>query len=282
MKTLSLIPHLAKPKVLPVAKELIAWLENRGVKVKLPQDDADLLQRKELGCKNEDLLKDAENFVVLGGDGTILRAARLLKGAPIPVLGVNFGKFGFLSEIEESGLYKSIEKLITKDYELEERMMLDISIYKEGEIKESYRCLNEVVVGKIVSQRLMGLDVYINDNFFINYAADGLILATPTGSTAYSLSAGGPIVDPSLKLILMTPVCPHTFFNRSIVFSAEDRIRVIPAHKKELLNINLDGQTSLEKALDYLDIAASPLPLKLVKTERRDFFSLVREKLGIR
>ncbi len=282
MTTICIIPHLDKPRVKSVARELISWLEKRDINIKLPQKEAHLLERRELGYKDHTLAKDAEVFIILGGDGTILRATRILKGAPIPVLGVNFGKFGFLSEVEEKDLYSVMELLIAKDYELEDRMMLEIFIHKKGEKKESYRCLNEVVVGKTVSKRLMGLDVYVNDNFFTNYAADGLIFSTPTGSTAYSLSAGGPIVDPSLRLIIMTPVCPHTFFNRSVIFSSEEKIRVFPTTKKEPLNINLDGQTLLEIDLDYLEIIASSRSLKLIKIQHHDFFYLVREKLGIR
>jgi NAD+ kinase len=282
VKTIGIIPNLAKPEVVPVAKELVDWLGKRGLKTKIPKEDADSLGRPELGFSDEELAMDAEFFIILGGDGTILRAARLLEGAPIPLLGINFGKFGFLSETEASNLYDSLEKMLAGNYGLEPRAMLECTIFAKKGQRERYRALNEVVMGRSISQRLMGLDVFVNESFFVNYAADGLIFSTPTGSTAYSLSAGGPIIGPKLKLILMTPVCPHTFFNRSVIFSNDDKIKVVASPPRETVTISIDGQIVKEVPLDYLEIEVSPFTLNLAKVDTTNFFALVREKLGIR
>lgn len=281
MKTIGIIPNLAKPEVVPVAKELVDWLGKRGLKAKIPQEEADSLGRPELGFSDEELPMDVEFFIILGGDGTILRAARILDGARVPLLGVNFGKFGFLSETEASNLYGSLQKMLEGNYTLEPRAMLDATIVARSGHKEEYRALNEVVVGRTISQRIVGLDVFVNESFFVNYAADGLIFSTPTGSTAYSLSAGGPIVGTNLRLILMTPVCPHTFFDRSVVFSDRDKIKVVVSPSREM-SVSIDGQLVKELALEHLEIEVSPASLNLAKVDTTNFFALVREKLGIR
>lgn len=276
------MPHVAKPQVLPVAKELVAWLQERQLKVRMPKEDANFLGRPELGFEGGKLTEGVEFFIILGGDGTILRTARLLEGAPVPVLGVNFGKFGFLSETEASDLYRSVESMLAGKYAVEPRIMLECSIVAKDNYQERHQALNEIVIGRSISQRLMGLDVFVNDSFFVNYAADGLIFSTPTGSTAYSLSAGGPIIGPKLKLLLMTPVCPHTFFNRSVIFSGEDRIKVVANPPRETVAVSIDGQITKEVQLEHLEIAVSSFTLNLAKVETTNFFALVREKLGIK
>lgn len=276
------MPHLAKPQVLPVAKELVVWLQERQLKVRMPKEDANFLGRPELGFEGGKLTEGVEFFIVLGGDGTILRTARLLEGASVPVLGVNFGKFGFLSETEASDLHRSVESMLAGKYTVEPRIMLECSILAKDNYQERHQALNEIVIGRSISQRLMGLDVFVNDSFFVNYAADGLIFSTPTGSTAYSLSAGGPIIGPKLKLLLMTPVCPHTFFNRSVIFSGEDRIKVVANPPRETVAVSIDGQITKEVQLEHLEIAVSSFTLNLAKVETTNFFALVREKLGIK
>ncbi|HLB53483.1 MAG TPA: NAD(+)/NADH kinase, partial [Gemmatimonadales bacterium] len=164
-------------------------------------------------------------LVTLGGDGTLLRGARMLQGAPVPVLGVNLGRVGFLTEVELAEMYPAMERLIARDFRIDERMMLKC-VVRVGDIEQEYLALNEVAIERGHHQRMLEMDVYINDILFSRYTADGLIFATPTGSTAYSFSAGGPIVSPANELILIAPVNPHSLFGRTMALGAQDVVRV--------------------------------------------------------
>jgi len=282
MEVVGIVSHLEKSQVPAIAQELIEWLEARNIRVRLPLEDAKALKRTNLGCDEEGFRKDSELVIVLGGDGTILRAARLLQGEEIPILGVNLGKFGFLSQIEVADLHTTLAKVLDGKMSIQKRMMLEGKFWRGNEILSHHKALNEIVIGRGSSQRLVRLDVYVNSRPFITYAADSLIFATPTGSTAYSLSACGPIVAPELRLILMTPVCPHTFFNRTLIFSPRDEIRVIPHPPREKICMSIDGRLVEDSAsFDALSVLVSESSLSLVKLEGADFFSLVKTKLGL-
>ncbi|MBI4744660.1 MAG: NAD(+)/NADH kinase [Actinobacteria bacterium] len=280
MRKVGLIVHTEKSEAKKIANGIISLLEKKKVGVKIPIEDANNIGRGDLGCSEKDLTKEAEAIIVLGGDGSILRAARIINGHKIPVLGINLGRFGFLAEVEIKDVNSALERIVAKDFSFEGRMMLDCDVVKEGKVLVSYKALNEVVIGRGISHRLMGLDVYINNSFFINYAADGLIFSTPTGSTAYSLSAGGPIASPLARVILLTPVCPHTIFNRTLVFSDKDEIRIEPVFQKEEVSIHIDGQIAVDVAsFDSLRVSVSKSSLNLIKLEPHNFFALVKRKL---
>ncbi|HCG99701.1 MAG TPA: NAD(+) kinase, partial [Actinobacteria bacterium] len=201
-------------------------------------EDAGRLGLDELGAGFDEIMT-SDAVVVLGGDGTILRAVRMLKGAEIPVIGVNMGRVGFLSEVEPNELYPAMERLLSGDYMVDERMMLECKIHA-GDCDDTFLALNEIAIERGHHQRMLEMDVYINDIMFSRYTANGLIFATPTGSTAYSFSAGGPVVSPENELILLAPVNPHSLFGRTMALSAKDTARVELAKDLEVI-VGVDG-----------------------------------------
>lgn len=282
MKTIGIVFRIEKPVVPSLTLQLIEWLAERQIGVKIPLKDAQALGKIELGFPDEQFASEIDLAVAIGGDGTILRTARLIGERDIPVLGVNLGKFGFLSEVEPGNLLPALEQILKGKFSLQKRMILEVELFNQDRRINRYRALNEVVIGRGVSHRLIELQVYINGQFFLNYPADGLIFATPTGSTAYSLSAGGPIVSPSTRLIIITPIAPHTLFNRSLIFSEEDQIEVRPLLRDGEISLSIDGQEpDWGGEADLFRITASKSSFNLVKIGKPDFFTLVREKLHL-
>lgn len=226
---------------------------------------------------------DADCALVLGGDGTLLRAARNLMDSKIPLLGINLGTLGYLAEVESACAEEAIERLFADAYVREERMMLTGSIIA-GEKKEQY-ALNDIVISRCGTLQILNVRIYVNDRFLNDYCADGVIVATPTGSTGYNLSAGGPIVEPSAKLMLLTPICPHTLNTRSIVFSPEDEITVeIPPGKdghEQVVEANFDG--SYKAALrtgDRILIRRADRTTGIVRLNTESFLSVLHKKMS--
>lgn len=282
MKTVAIVPHLGKPEVAPSTKELVEWLTDREVKVRIPHSDAFALGEEELSCADEEIAQ-AELVVALGGDGTILRTARLLKGAQVPILGVNLGKFGFLSEVQAKDLYPALDQVIKGKYELDKRMMIEGEVFRQGKPAQKIVALNEIIIERGSGHRLLKLSVTISGSFFNTYAADGLIFATPTGSTAYSLSAGGPIVAPQNRLILMTPVCPHGLFNRTLILSESDEVEVsCPDGSETKVTVSADGVVFLkDQFFETIQLKASKSTVSLVKLSDRNFFDVLKRKLKL-
>jgi len=220
------------------------------------------------------------DFVIsLGGDGTILRTARALAKYQVPIFGVNIGNLGFLTEIESSEFKNAVAKLKNKQYNIEERMMLDCCISSEDDSK-SYLALNDIVIAKGTLARIVKYNIHIDSKFYTEFTADGVIIATPTGSTAYSLSAGGPIIYPSLDLIAITPICPHTLGARTIVLEADSKICIDVKKKYESVFLTVDGQEAVEISdMDKIYITMSPLRCRLIKFEDYDYFSVLRKKI---
>lgn len=282
MKKIGLLPHLGKKKVKPVAKELADWLGRRGLDVMIPEDDAAALGLEALGVPEPEL-DGAELIVVLGGDGTILRAVRLLSGQEVPLLGVNFGKFGFLSEVKADGLYDAMDEVLGGRILLEKRLLLTVRlVFKDGRV-EDRQALNEVVVERGPYQRVMELDVSINERFFTKYVADGLILATPTGSTAYSFSAGGPIASPEARMFLLTPICAHSLFGRTLILSDAEQVKIgySQVYKGGGV-VSVDGFRISEIAeVESLEVSVAEGRACLVRREKRSFYAILREKLRV-
>jgi len=229
MRKLGLILNPTKDRAPEVAREIVAWLAQREVEALFTTPDAEAVGLPERGVTEEDLAEQAECLLALGGDGTLLAAARLALAKDKPLLGINLGQLGFLTEIELPELFLGLDKLLRGHYSLEARMTLRGEIFREEEAVESFLALNDLVVTRGAFSRLVELKTYVEEDFVATYPADGLIIATPTGSTAYSLAAGGPIVVPSLEVILLTPICPHTFYARPLVIEASKQVRVIVA-----------------------------------------------------
>jgi NAD+ kinase len=217
--------------------------------------------------------------VVFGGDGTMLSVARLVKHHKCPILGVNLGSLGFLTEITLDRLYLNLKALLEGDYLIEERCMLRADLVRPSGAFESHHALNDVVINKAALARVISVDAYFDESFIGNFVADGMIVSTPTGSTAYSLSAGGPIVYPSLESILITPICPHTLTNRPLVIPPTHKIRFILRSGKDVM-LTIDGQIGVTfEQGDEVVCTRSPHKVQLIRPSGKGFFDVLREKL---
>lgn len=228
----------------------------------------------------QEYLNGAEAVIVLGGDGTMLRAVHSLCGHDIPLLGVNLGTLGFLTEIEKSNIRKAIDRLIADDYRVEKRMMVEGSINNN-----TYHALNDVVITRAGFSRIIGLNIYVNNQLLDTYEADGVIVSTPTGSTGYNLSAGGPIISPKSKAIAVTPISPHSLTAKSIVFDSTDRIRIEIVKKRKTQDteaiVSFDGMNNMElSAGDNVNVVASERTVSLIKLYDVNFYSVLRDKIG--
>ena len=235
-----------------------------------------------------ELMKTVDVVVVLGGDGTLLRASHAIGKSDVPMIGVNLGTTGFLTEVECGAMETMVDRLFAGDYTVETRMKLKGVIRKaNGAPAESFTALNDIVVIREGALRLIAIKIYVNDIFLDTYEADGVILATPTGSTGYNLSAGGPIVAPQARLIALTPVSPHSLLRKSLVFDAADRIKIVLEEKRKTqINeaiVSFDGYKNYEISVgDEVEICASKTVLHLIRLEGRSFYEVIGRKLNPR
>jgi len=268
-----------------VLRELMDWLNQRGIEVCLSPRTArlveDLPSEACTVAEGREVAASADALLVLGGDGTLLRASHLLEKRSVPLVGVNFGSLGFLTEITLEELYPTLEAVLKGTYAFEERSMLRAVIHRRGHPDASGDVLNDVVITKAtVVSRIIELDVAVNGVFVSAFRADGLIVSTPTGSTAYNLAAGGPILHPSLRSVVLTPICPHMLANRPVVIGDEARIEVALHTADVEVHVTLDGQEGFPLATgDTVVITRSPRTLRLVKAPARDYFEVLRTKL---
>jgi NAD+ kinase len=262
--------------------------------IKQHDRQVEMLVREELGkyaCResNEEnplgIPRQTECILVLGGDGTLLQTARDTLQLGIPLLGINLGTLGFLAEVEKNGITDALQKLIQDDYSVEERMLLEGAVLRGGTEIWKAHALNDVVVNRSGRLMVLSYDVYVNGQFLNRYQADGMILSTPTGSTGYNLSAGGPIVEPGAKMIVMTPICPHTLNTRSIVLSASDTVEIeIGAGRNDAgqqAEINFDG--GLTKRLetgDHIIMQKSDQVVRLIRLSNVSFLEMLHKKMS--
>lgn len=240
------------------------------------------LQDKDITIRMEDIHSDLDMIIVLGGDGTLLHIAELAARHAIPVLGINLGNLGFLTEFREDETFSALEKILSNKVRLENRLMLKTRILSGKDSSESRYALNDVVISKNVSDRLLRLSTRAGKEFITTYRADGLIFSSPTGSTAYNLSAGGPLVYPGLETITVTPICPFMLSSRPIILPAHKELVTVyeTEEQTERAQVIIDGQPFLEmKPGDKLEISVAKHPLQLVASENRDYFSILRNKL---
>ncbi len=227
---------------------------------------------------------EADCALVLGGDGTLLRAAGNMMDRELPLLGINLGTLGYLAEVESTALEEALEKLLADEFVREERMMLSGRIFAGGREEEKY-ALNDIVISRCGSLQILNVRIHVNGLFLNNYCADGVIVATPTGSTGYNLSAGGPIVEPSANLLLLTPICPHTLNTRSIVFSPEDEISVeIPVGKdggEQVVEANFDGSNKVTmRTGDRLVIRRADKTTGILRLNTESFLTVLHKKMS--
>lgn len=274
-----LFPNLDKPQALALAGRLVAWLAARGVGAVCPPwvEGLEGAEPRPPG----DWGGEVAFAVVLGGDGTLLKAARALAGAGVPMLGVNVGHLGFLTEVEASSLFQRLPAVLAGEYRLDERAMLAAAVLEGGRPRERLLALNDVVVSVAPYARLGLLSVSVSGSLLGRYPADGVIVATPTGSTAYSLAAGGPIVAPDLDVLLVTPVCPHTFYARPTVIAKQDSVRIRAERSPEGAVLTADGQERRRlKPGQEVVVAVAGEVARLVRAPGWDFFQVLRRKLS--
>ncbi|HEC98139.1 MAG TPA: NAD(+) kinase [Nitrospirae bacterium] len=278
MKNIGIISKPGKPEPPEILKELIPWLTGKGFNVFIDRETSDVMGIK--GYSRSEMPELVDVVVVLGGDGTMLGAARLVAEKGLPILGVNLGGLGFITEVNRSDLFTAIETMLRGECSVEERIMIQADIMRNGEAITTYTVLNDLVITKGALARIIDLETQVDHSYVTTFKSDGLIMSTPTCSTAYNLSAGGPIVHPVLDCIVLTPICPHTLTNRPIVLSGGSLIEVGLKSESEDVFLTLDGQigVSLKKG-DVVKVKKSPHKTRLFIPGERDYFQVLREKL---
>lgn len=280
MKTFYIIANSEKEESIQLSYEIAADLAAQGMRCQIREEAQDAARRR-----SDPFLKEAEGILVLGGDGTLLRAARELAGSRIPLLGINMGHLGYLAEIEKQNAHAAIRKLIADEYTVEERMMISGSVCAGGDKTEQDVALNDIVISRCANLRVVNYEIYVNGQYLNAFTADGMIVSTPTGSTGYSLSAGGPIVSPTASLLVLTPVCPHTLNSRSIIFSGEDRIRIQIGEGRhggpDEARVAFDGDACVSvQTGDYVEIRKSREVTRILKINQVSFLETLRNKLS--
>ena len=269
----------AQPQLRGVVESLEKWLTERGCAVLLGRQSAEVTRGK--GFHRHELAEQVDLIIVLGGDGTLLAVARAIGERQVPILGVNLGTLGFLAEISQEDLYDTLDDILEGRLYVEERMRLDVQLERDGEILENYLALNDAVIAKTALSRLIDLEAIADGAFVTTYHADGLIVSTPTGSSAYSLSAGAPLVLPSFEAVLLTPICPHTLSQRPLVLppACDVDIRVQDTRGGEV-RLTVDGQVGCDvKEGDSVRVRRSEFPVRLLVPPDRNRFEVMRNKL---
>ncbi|HYJ88537.1 MAG TPA: NAD(+)/NADH kinase [Pyrinomonadaceae bacterium] len=276
-------PH--QPDALKTMCELATWLAERGITlVGGPEIERERI-KQQTGCaveqvEAEKLGASVDLMLVLGGDGTMIATARLLGDSEVPVLGVNYGGLGYLAEFRIEELYTALESILSGNYRLDERVMLDVELMRSDKSETSNRVLNDVVINKSALARIIEIEAYFNRQFVNSFRADGLIVSTPTGSTAYNLSAGGPVIYPSMNAVVITPICPFTLSNRPIVVPDDAVIELCLKTDQEDVALTLDGQVGFPlKVEDRVVIRKSQNTFSLVQPMNRNYFDVLRDKL---
>jgi NAD+ kinase len=268
------------PAAQKASKKLASWLEARGKKVFIDSETAAAIKMQ--GFDPDTIPALVEMIIVLGGDGTLLSAARLVADAhaDVPIFGVNLGSLGFMAEVSLDELYGNLEKAIAGKLGTEDRIMLTASVLRAGKRVAQYRVLNDAVINKGALARMMELRVSVDSGHLTTLRADGLIVATPTGSTAYSLSAGGPIIHPTIHCFVLTPICPHTLSNRPIALPDSVVVTVCLTSPSEDVSLTLDGQIGFPlEPNDIVAIKKSRFRMKLIKHPTKSYYEILRTKL---
>ena len=283
MKNFFVVTNPSKDRELENTKRIQNYLTKAGCNCKVYVNYKGEVESGNIG--NWDVPSDTECILVLGGDGTLIEAARDTVDLHIPLLGINLGTLGFLAEVERTGIEYALTLLMQDKYEIEKRMMLDGWLYRSGTYVESSNALNDIVITRCGSLQIIHYHIYVNGQFLNAYNADGVIISTPTGSTGYNMSAGGPIVEPKAKLLVVTPICPHTLNTRSIVLSAEDEVVIeMTSGKKDILvraEVNFDGGHMRELFMgDKVVIKKSDKMTDIVKISQASFLEVLHKKMS--
>lgn len=281
MNNFGIIVNKDKDDGLKYTRKLIESIHSRGGKVKLASDIARKLGVEDNGLDEMRVIEGSDVIICLGGDGTFLKVARKVYLKNIPMLGINLGSLGFLTEVDRNEIEDAVNCLVEGKFHIEERMMLEAVIRSNGNVIATDVALNDVVITRESVSRIMSIRTYINDTFIDIFPGDGLIVSSPTGSTGYTLSAGGPIVEPNVELIIVTPICPHLLYSRSFVATGDRVVKAVVdesyAHKAV---VSVDGELGYEiKAGDEVEVRKSPYTVKFIKVNDRSHYQILRSKI---
>ena len=278
IKTVGIISKPHSDEARPLVMNLLAWLKDRGIAVRC--DEATGAYAGTPGLPRPDVPEGCDLVIVLGGDGTLLSAARAIGRREIPLFPVNMGGLGFLTAITIDELYPELQRAFRGEHRIAKRKLLTVEVVREDKVVASYDALNDAVLTKAALARMIDLDTHVDDQFVCAYKADGLIISTPTGSTAYSLAAGGPVVAPSVGAFIITPICAHTLTNRPIVLSDTTTIEVAVKSEGEPAYFTVDGQVGMEvHGEDRVRIRKSAKTVEIVQPSSKNYFQVLRQKL---
>lgn len=280
VKKIGIVTRPRPTDVPEIVRPLLQWLAARDIRAFYDPETAQSLGDKSGMRGREQLAEETDLLLVLGGDGTLLSAAREVAPRGKPVLPINLGSLGFLTSFTLDELYPALEETLAGRLEASERVMLKATLLRDGQAEEEQAVLNDVVINKGALARMTELRLSLDGDFVCRYRADGLIVATPTGSTAYSLSAGGPIVHPSVEAIVITPICPHTLSDRPLVVRDSSIVELSLMETADSVYLTLDGQKGLElQRGDRVKIVRAPQKLKLIQPPRKPYYEILRSKL---
>jgi NAD+ kinase len=278
--TIGIFPNIKKSSVVTILGFIVDFFKEKSIRVLLPSQAAKKLGQPDLGCSEESIREKIDIAIAIGGDGTLLSSARKIAPLNIPIFGINMGRLGFLTEVEVPQMEIFLEKLISGHYDIEKRLMLDAFIRRDSEEIFVSSSLNDIVITKAGYSRMIELTLTINNQVAAAFSADGLIIATPTGSTGYSLSAGGPIVNSALNVILVTPICPHTLYSRPLIVSPDEEITVITSVSSDDIVLTVDGQVVQKlQPNDKVFIRKSSYNANLIKFGHKNYYQTLRTKL---
>ncbi len=269
-----------KAEVREVVPPLIHWFRDRQVEVFVDKETAATLDGREKSLTRNEMPGQVDLIVVLGGDGTLLATARALNRKPVPLLAVNLGGLGFLTVITREELFATLELVLAGNLSTERRVQIEADIVRADEVIASYLALNDAVLNKGAIARVLDFDVWIDNKFISTYKSDGLIVSTPTGSTAYSLAAGGPVIIPSVAAFIVTPICAHTLTNRPIVLPDSAIIEVAVKSQRESVYLTVDGQVGIAlRSDDTVRIKKAASHVELIQSPHKTYFEILRQKL---
>lgn len=284
MERFFIITNLLKDPYLKTARKIQEYLQKKGKTCFLQEHTTSNAIRNYKYTDPSKVPDGVECVLVLGGDGTVLQASRDLIDRNIPLFGINMGTLGYLAETDLSGAETALDRLVLDAYTLEERMLLDGNAYHLNRKILSDIALNDIVIARSGRIRVMDFHIYVNGQFLKSYSADGIIVSTPTGSTGYSLSVGGPIVDPSASMILISPIAPHTLTSRSVILSKDSVIRVEIGQRNSVddeAEATFDGDTTVKmESMDYIEIRSSEKKVRFIKTDQISFLEILRRKMS--
>ena len=286
IRTVGIISKPRKQELIEIIPKLLAWLLQRSLLAILDRETASSLDAAVLSSLQApvmargELVAQCDLIIVLGGDGTLLAAARHARPLNVPILAVNLGSLGFLTAVTTSELYDSLDQIINGKHQLDSRKMLQINVVRSGGESVTYHALNDAVLNKGAISRIIDFETYVDGRFLNLFKADGLIVSTPTGSTAYCLAAGGPIVYPAVEAFIITPICSHTLTNRPLVVSDRSRIEIVVKTEAESVFLTVDGQVGLAlHSGDRIVCELSPSQIHLIRPPHKEFYEVLRSKL---